>query len=197
VVGVQLKEMSATDIQLETSKVGLAIFQKLEERYKDTPIHVLSVDIGHIEFPAEVTEAIQQKIAKEQELERQEFVLAKTRKEAAIRVLEALKAAKQQRIISSTLDPLYVQRRAVEVYRKLAASPNKTVMVLPTTTTGTGMPLVMAGGAKKEITAQDEIMLKQMEAKYMRVAGSPEPAEAPPGSPPAPAAPAAPAPAPN
>jgi regulator of protease activity HflC (stomatin/prohibitin superfamily) len=175
VVRRQVVKVSATDIQLETSKVGLSIFQQLEERYKDTPIHVLSVDIGHIEFPSEVTEAIQHKIAKEQELERQEFVLAKTRKEAAIRVLEALKAAKQQRIISSTLDPLYVQRRAVEVYRRLAASPNKTVMVLPTTMEGTGMPLVTTQGRQKVATPQDDEMLKQMEAKYMKVAATPAP----------------------
>jgi regulator of protease activity HflC (stomatin/prohibitin superfamily) len=171
-VGRQVVTVSATDIQLETSKVGLGIFQRLEERYKDTPIRILSVDIGHIEFPAEVTDAIQLKIAKEQELERQEFVLAKTRKEAAIRVLEALKAAKQQRIISSTLDPLYVQRRAVEVYRKLAASTNKTIMVLPTTSDGTGMPLVTTAGKQKVVSAQDDVMLKEMEAKYMKVVGS-------------------------
>ena len=206
VVRRQVVTVSATDIQLETSKVGLAIFQRLEERYKDTPIRILSVDIGHIEFPTEVTDAIQLKIAKEQELERQEFVLAKTRKEAAIRVLEALKEAKQQRIISSTLDPLYVQRRAVEVYRKLAASTNKTIMVLPTTSDGTGMPKVTTAGNKKVVTAADDEMLKQMEAKYMKVAGSatleparpaPAPAEVPPAAP-APAAPApAPAPAPT
>jgi regulator of protease activity HflC (stomatin/prohibitin superfamily) len=209
VVRRQVVKVSATDIQLQTSKVGLAILQELEERYKGTPIHVLSVDIGHIEFPAEVTDAIQQKIAKEQELERQEFVLAKTRKEAAIRVLEALKAAKQQRIISSTLDPLYVQRRAVEVYRRLAASPNKTIMVLPTTQDGTGMPTVMTVGKQKIVGPADDAMLKEMEAKYMRVVGqageddaNSSPANALPGAagvPPArtaPQVPAAPAPAP-
>ena len=193
VVRRQVVTVSATDIQLETDKVGLAIFQHLEERYKDTPVHILSVDIGHIEFPAEVTEAIQQKIAKEQELERQEFVLAKTRKEAAIRVLEALKAAKQQKIISSTLDPLYVQRRAVEVYRRLAGGQNRTIMVLPTTSAGTGMPLVTAAGKQKIATAADEEMLKRMEAKYMKVVGSVDVPEPLPGAPlpvPAPAAPA-------
>ncbi len=195
VVRQKVVKVSATDIQLETNKVGLAIFQQLEERYKDTPIRILSVDIGHIEFPTEVTDAIQLKIAKEQELERQEFVLAKTRKEAAIRVLEALKSAKQQRIISSTLDQLYVQRRAVEVYRRLAASPNKTIMVLPTTMDGTGMPMVTTSSTKKIVTAQDDLMLKQMEAKYMKVAGSTTVVEEPPAGAAAPT-PAVPAPTP-
>jgi regulator of protease activity HflC (stomatin/prohibitin superfamily) len=187
VVRRQVVIVSATDIQLQTDKVGLAIFAQLEERYKSTPFHILSVDIGHIEFPAEVTAAIQLKIAKEQELERQEFVLAKTRKEAAIRVLEALKAAKQQRIISSTLDPLYVQRRAVEVYRKLAQSSNKTIMVLPTTQDGTGMPQVMTQGRLKVATAEDDAFLKQMETKYMKVAAAREPELPVPGAPVAPA----------
>jgi regulator of protease activity HflC (stomatin/prohibitin superfamily) len=204
VVRRQVVTVSATDIQLQTDKVGLAIYDQLVERYKGTPIRILSVDIGHIEFPAEVTAAISLKIAKEQELERQEFVLAKTKKEAAIRVLEALKVAKQQRIISSTLDPLYVQRRAVEVYRRLASAGNKTVMVLPTTEESTGMPMVTTRGQQKVVTAEDDRMLREMEAKYMKVAASaplPEPTPAPivpPATPPAtpPTAPPATAPAP-
>ncbi len=198
VVRRQVVEVSATQIQLETDKVGLAIYEKLLERYKDTPVQILSVDIGHIEFPTEVTAAIQLKIAKEQELERQEFVLAKTHKEAAIHVLEALKVAKQQRIISSTLDPLYVQRRAVQVYRLLAQSSNKTIMVLPTTSDGTGLPLVMTTGQRKIATGDDDKMLLEMEKRYMKVAATPELAPPVPGLPtPAPAAPApAPSPAP-
>jgi regulator of protease activity HflC (stomatin/prohibitin superfamily) len=190
VVRRQVVEVSATDIQLQTDKVGLAIYDRLVEHYKDTPIRILSVDIGHIEFPAEVTAAISLKIAKEQELERQEFVLDKTRKEAAIRVLEALKVAKQQRIISSTLDPLYVQRRAVEVYRKLAGAGNKTVMVLPTTPEGTGMPLVMTTGKQKVVSTEDEQMLDTMEKKYMSAAKA---TPVPPPSVPAPVVPPDPA----
>jgi regulator of protease activity HflC (stomatin/prohibitin superfamily) len=201
----EVMEVSAIEIQLRTDEVRQRINDKLIARYEGTPIGILSVDIGSIEFPKEVTEAIQAKIAKQQELERQEYVLAKTRKEAAIRVLEALKVAKQQRIISETLDPLYVQRRAVQVYRQLAASKNRTIMVLPNTDDGSAMPLVHSSGKRKILTAEDERLLKRMEEQYMEVAALPTPDLAdppkvlPPAAAPEPApvapAPVAPAPA--
>jgi regulator of protease activity HflC (stomatin/prohibitin superfamily) len=171
----EVMEVSAIEIQLKTDEVRQRIHDHLVKKYEGTPVGILSVDIGSIEFPKDVTAAIQAKIAKQQELERQEYVLAKTRKEAAIRVLEALKVAKQQRIISETLDPLYVQRRAVQVYRQLASSRNKSVMVLPNTDDGTAMPLVHTSGKRKELSADDEVLLRKMEERYMRVAREPTP----------------------
>jgi regulator of protease activity HflC (stomatin/prohibitin superfamily) len=167
VVRREVMRVSATDIQLKTDLVGKRIEEALLKKYKDTPIDIQSVDIGRFEFPEEVTQAIQQKIAKQQELQRQEFILEKTRKEAAIRVLDALRVAKKQRIISATLDPLYVQWRAVQVYRALAESPNKTVIMLPNTADGTGMPLVLTEGKRKVLTAEDEVYLAEMEKRYM------------------------------
>jgi regulator of protease activity HflC (stomatin/prohibitin superfamily) len=211
IVREQVTRFSATDIQLETPKVRKFIEEKLRARFNDTPVSIQSVDVGQIQFPKEVAEAISRKIAKKQELERQEFVLAKTRKEAAIRVLEALKVAKQQRIISSTLDPLYVQQRAVQVYRALSQSANKTIVMLPQSPEGTGLPLVQSQGKRKILSADDEKLLEEMERRYMRVAREaapstdpkprtpePDPSAAPAGAAqPAPArpAPASPAPA--
>ena len=187
IVREQVTRFSATDIQLETPKVRAFIEEKLRARFKDTPVSVQSVDVGQIQFPKQVAEAISRKIAKKQELERQEFVLAKTRKEAAIRVLEALKVAKQQRIISSTLDPLYVQQRAVQVYRALSASANKTIVMLPQSPEGTGLPLVQSRGKRKILTADDEKLLEEMERRYMHVAREAAPSMAPAGATPSPA----------
>ena len=176
IVREQVTRVSATDIQLETPKVRALIAEKLTTKFSTTPIMIESVDIGQIQFPKQVADAISRKIAKQQELERQDFVLAKTTKEAAIRVLEALKVAKQQRIISSTLDPLYVQQRAVQVYRTLSASTNRTVVMLPTTPEGTGLPQVLTEGKRKILTPADERLLEDMEARYMKVARRPSPA---------------------
>jgi regulator of protease activity HflC (stomatin/prohibitin superfamily) len=179
IVREQVTRFSATDIQLETPKVKQLIAEKLDARFGPTPVTIESVDIGQIQFPAEVATAIQRKIAKKQELERQEFVLAKASKEAAIRVLEALKIAKQQRIISSTLDPLYVQQRAVQVYRALASSPNRTIFTLPSMPDSTGMPAVLTEGKRKILSAADEQLLAGMEASYMKEAQKPPPSTDP------------------
>lgn len=183
IVREQVTRVSATDIQLETPKVRQLIAEKLTTKFNASPIMIESVDIGQIQFPKEVAEAISRKIAKQQELERQNFVLAKTTKEAAIRVLDALKTAKQQLIISSTLDPIYVQQRAVQVYRALSASSNRTIVMLPTTAEGTGLPQVLTEGKRKVLTPADEKLLADMEARYMKVARQPSPpmSGAPPG----------------
>jgi regulator of protease activity HflC (stomatin/prohibitin superfamily) len=148
IVREMVTRVSATDIQLETPKVRQLIADQLAASFAGTPMVIESVDIGQIQFPKEVAEAISRKIAKQQELQQQDFVLAKTKKEAAIRVLEALKVAKQQRIISSTLDPLYVQMRAVQVYKTLSAASNRTIVMLPTTPEGTGLPQVLTEGRR-------------------------------------------------
>jgi regulator of protease activity HflC (stomatin/prohibitin superfamily) len=208
IVREQVTRFSATDIQLETPKVRQLITEHLAGKFKATPISIESVDIGQIQFPSEVADAISRKIAKKQELERQEYVLAKTRKEAAIRVLEALKLAEQQRIISSTLDPLYVQQKAVQVYRTLAHSSNKVIMMLPNSPDATGMPSVLSSGKRKILTPADQQLLQDMERRYMKVAretpatDSPPPADSPESaesvdSPTLPAASPAPAPAPS
>jgi regulator of protease activity HflC (stomatin/prohibitin superfamily) len=170
IVRETVTEHKATEIQLDTPDVRARIEAKVREKYSDSPFMILSVDIGDIQFPDLLAQAIQKKIAKNEDLKRQEFVLEKAKKEAAITVLGALRVAEQQRIISSTLDPLYVQRKAVEVYRELGKSQNKTVFVLPNTAEGTGMPLVMSKGARKVLSAADEKLLADMEDKYMAMA---------------------------
>ena len=166
----------AEDLHHETSKVAGDIKAALKTRYKDTPVVIQSVDIDHLEFPPEVQDAIDKRVAKTEELKQQKFELQKARKEAAIRILKAIRIAKKQRIISSTLDPLYVQLRAVEVYRHLAESNNKTVMMLPNTTQGTGMPLVMTQGRRKVLSEREreqlDAELERISKKYADVASS-------------------------
>jgi regulator of protease activity HflC (stomatin/prohibitin superfamily) len=195
IVRREVTDISALDIQLKTEVVRQKIYERLIEKYAGTPVQIESVDIGNIQFPDAVTDAIALKIAKQQELQRQQYLLSQTEKEAAIRVLEALKAAKQQLIISSTLDPLYVQRMAVQVYKQLAGSKNNTILVLPNTADGTAMPLVLNSTTRKQLSASDERLLADMEAKYMTIARSatidiaPEDAATPPPVAPTPAAP--------
>jgi len=162
IVREQVTEFSALAIQLETPKVRAHIEEKLRaliEKTSDgklTPIVVESVDIGEIHFPEEVASAIERKIATKQELQRQRFVLAKTKKEAAIKVLEAIRVAKQQLIISSTLDPLYVQQRAIQVYRKVAKSDNQVTIVLPNSSEGTALPLILKPKSRRVLTDADK-----------------------------------------
>ncbi len=159
----QVTEFSALAIQLETPKVRAQIEEKLREQLeidprtgKPSPVLIESVDVGEIHFPKEVAEAIERKIATKQELERQRYVLAQTVEEANEKVLKAIGEAKQQLTISSTLDPLYVQYRAIQAYRKIAQSNNQTTIVLPNSSKGTALPLVLQPDSRRVFSQADK-----------------------------------------
>lgn len=159
----QVTEFSALAIQLETPKVRAQIEDKLREQLeidprtgKPSPVLIESVDVGEIHFPKEVANAIERKIATKQELERQRYVLAQTVEEANEKVLNAIAEAKQQLTISSTLDPLYVQYRAIQAYRKLAKSDNQTTIVLPNSDKGTALPLILQPTTRRTFGKADK-----------------------------------------
>lgn len=167
IIRTEITTIDAAKIQLETNRVSVRIKELLTAKYKDTPFEFMSVDIGRFGFPPRVDEAIQAKIAKQQELEQQQYLLDTAKKQAAIDVIQALQVNKRQRIIGESLDPLYVQWRAVQVYRKLAAASNDTVIMLPSTTEGTAIPKILSRGQQRKLmTAEDERELEEIEAYY-------------------------------
>jgi len=99
--------------------------------------------IRAIFLPEEVDRAIQAKIAAQQEAEAMTFKKQKAEQEALIRVVEARGLAQAQEIINSTLTPTYLQHEAIQAYRDLAGSPNTTFVILPTSPTSSGIPLIL------------------------------------------------------
>ena len=111
--------------------------------------HVIldNVLLRDIKLPEEVEQSVQLKIKAQQEAEAAEYKKQKAIKEAEIKVEEAKGIAKAQSIINQTLTPYYLQHEAIQTYRELAGSPNTTFVILPTSPTSSGMPLII-GGAK-------------------------------------------------
>jgi regulator of protease activity HflC (stomatin/prohibitin superfamily) len=99
--------------------------------------------IRGIFLPEEVDRAIQAKIASQQEAEAMTYKKQKAEQEAEIKIIEARGLAKAQEIINSTLTPTYLQHEAIQSYKELAGSPNTTFVIMPTSPTATGMPLIL------------------------------------------------------
>ncbi|MCP4448111.1 MAG: hypothetical protein GY811_22660 [Myxococcales bacterium] len=164
----QVTQFSALEIQLKTSEVRDQIQEKLREQLEIDPrtkavgpVIIESVDIGEIHFPKEVAEAIERKSATQEELNRQRYILARTVEEANEKVLKAIAEAKQQLTISSTLDPLYVQYRAIQAYRKISKSDNQTTIILPNSSEGTALPLVLQPKSRRVFTKADTIRIEK------------------------------------
>jgi regulator of protease activity HflC (stomatin/prohibitin superfamily) len=102
--------------------------------------------IRAIRLPADVDQAIQAKIAAQQEAEAMTYRREKAEREAEIKVIEARGLAESQEIINSTLTPNYLQHEAIQAYRELASKPSSTFVIMPTSPEATGMPLILGTG---------------------------------------------------
>ncbi len=168
IVRENVMRVPADEIQSKTRELGQQIKIDLTSNFEKAgaPIDIMSVDVGSFEFPVRVTKAIENKTAALQVLEQQEYKLEKTSREARIRYQEARRVREEQKVISASLDPLYIQREAVQVYKRIGESNNKTIIVLPNTADGTGMPLVKSAGKRKVLTEKEKVMLRNLDIKY-------------------------------
>lgn len=94
-------------------------------------------------LPQSVEDAIAIKMQTKQKSEEMEYRKEIAQKEAEIREIEAQGLSKAQGIINSTLTPNYIQFKAVEVYKELVNSKNTTFIVMPTSSKGAGIPLIL------------------------------------------------------
>lgn len=155
----------AYDIKNQSGEIGAEILSKMKERYKDTPIIVESVSIGNIDYPKKVADSVEEKLAKQQELERKEFEEQIAERDAKIRVKEAEGIAESQKIINETLTPQYLQHEAIQVQEKLANSPNTTIIYIPVGQSG--IPIVHNSEAERvnleEKTSTSDNSLRSLE----------------------------------
>jgi len=124
-------------------ELGQKIKERVVENLSPNGMNIDSVLIRKIILPNQVDDAIQKKLAAQQEAEAMDFKKVKAQKQAEIKIIEAEGLAKAQRIINSTLTPTYLQHEAIEAYKELAGSDNSTFVIMPTSTKGAGMPLIL------------------------------------------------------
>lgn len=95
----------------------------------DKGIIIERVLMKRIVLPASLTEAIEAKLAAEQDAQRMEFVLQRERQEAERKKIEAQGVADSQRILSEALSDEILRYEMIEAFRLLANSPNAKVII--------------------------------------------------------------------
>jgi regulator of protease activity HflC (stomatin/prohibitin superfamily) len=93
-----------------------------------------------IVLPKMVEEAINSKLAAEQEAERMKFVLMKEAQEAERKRVEASGIAEFQRIVSQGISEQLLKWKAIEVAGELSKSPNSKLVLLGDKT---GLPIIL------------------------------------------------------
>ncbi len=106
------------------------IFETLVADLTKRGIEVENILLRRIQLPPSVVEAINSKLAAEQEAERMRFVLVKEEQEAQRRRIEAQGIQDFQRIISQGLSDQLLRWKGIEATSRLAESTNSKVVIV-------------------------------------------------------------------
>ena len=127
------------------------IFKDLEENLGKRGVVVETILLRKVDLPKLVVEAINAKLAADQQAQQMRFVLDKERQEAERKRIEAQGIQDFQRIISQGLSEQLLRWKGIETTRALAESPNSKTVIIGGRD---GMPLIFntgpAGGAPEK-----------------------------------------------
>ncbi|TMB16940.1 MAG: hypothetical protein E6J59_17720 [Deltaproteobacteria bacterium] len=136
----EVQKLNGLEIKDRITEVGDLIAKRMGTLSKDTPFAVISVVVGNIQYPQEVANAVAEKMAATQVLERKQTEIEIEQREAQKRVVQAEGVAKAMAIINERLSAQYLQHEAIEAQKAMVGSPNHTAIYLPVGPMG--VPLV-------------------------------------------------------
>jgi hypothetical protein len=119
------------------------VLAAMKKQFSDTPIEFLSVNIGNIEYPPVVVESVINKFVTYQDNQRKDIELRIERKKIQIRIAEAKGTSDAQKIVRTSLDPMFLQFEALKAVQQLAGSDNTTFLITPYSAEGGGAPVIM------------------------------------------------------
>jgi regulator of protease activity HflC (stomatin/prohibitin superfamily) len=133
------EEIYSTKREEIANKIKEAMSAEMKTKFLD----VQNVIIRDVVLPKKITDAINDKLAADQDAQRMEFVLLKETQEAERKRIEAKGISDFQKIVSSGLTPDLLKWKGIEATEKLAESPNSKVVVIGSGKDG--LPLILGG----------------------------------------------------
>ena len=144
----EIQRLNGLEIKDRITPVGAAISQRVLELTKDTPFLVTSVVVRNIQYPDEVANAVSQKMAATQVLERKQTEIQIEEREKQKRIVKAEGIARSMEIINTRLTSQYLQHEAIEAQKAMVGSPNHTTIYIPVGPMG--VPLVGTFDAQRQ-----------------------------------------------
>jgi len=140
----------ATDLySMRRDEFVTGISKQLEEKFQRRGIMLEQVLLRNVVLPDKVKEAIDEKIAADQDAQKMVYVLQKEQKEAERKKVEAEGIATAQKIIANSLTPMYLQWNYIQTLKSLVNSQNSTFVITPYDQKLTPMLNVPAPSSKK------------------------------------------------
>ena len=125
----------------EREKIANEMFALFARLASERGIVVQQVLLRKIGLPLVVSNAIQEKLRREQEAEQMKFVLQKEQQEAERKRIEAQGIADFQRIVAQGISSQLLEWKGIEATEKLAASSNTKIVVIGNSKTG--LPIIL------------------------------------------------------
>ncbi len=125
------------------SEVEGAIIEETRKTLSENFIDMRALLIRSINLPAQIKEAIENKLKQEQEALAYEFRLSREKSEAERKRIEAQGVSDYNRIISASLTENILKQRGIEATLELSQSANAKVVVVGSGKDG--LPLILGG----------------------------------------------------
>ena len=123
-------------------EVASAVFNELTSEAAKKWIVVQNVLIRDVQIPAKISEAINFKLAADQEAQRMQFINEKEKLEADRKRIEARGIADFQKIVATGLTDNYLKWKGIETTEKLATSQNAKVIVVGNSSSS--LPIILS-----------------------------------------------------
>ncbi len=112
------------------NELATEMFEKLSLEVKNKFVTIENILIRDVQIPPKIAEAINFKLAAEQEALRMKFTIDKERKEAERKKIEAQGISDFQKIVSAGITPSLLKWKGIEATQKIAESPNSKVIII-------------------------------------------------------------------
>lgn len=125
--GLRDSAANLTATELYTSKRQAfvdQVTQKLKAAFEARGITLEQVLLRNVILPDQITKAINDKIAADQEAQKMAFVLQKEKQEAERKRIEAEGQARAQQIVSASLTPQIIEYQRIQALREIGAKGN-------------------------------------------------------------------------
>lgn len=141
--GITVKHEAKDLYTSSREMVASEIFQDLETDMHKRGLVVEKILLRRIQLPQSVVEAINSKLAADQEAQRMKFVLAKEQQEAERKRIEAQGIQDFQRIVSQGISEQLLRWKGIEATAHLAESSNTKIIIVGGKD---GLPLILNTG---------------------------------------------------
>lgn len=124
-------------------EVATRLIDVMKSKLKHQFIVIENVVIRDVQIPAKISEAINFKLAAAQDAQKMEFTIAKERKEAERKRIEAQGIADFQKIVSAGITTSLLKWKGIEATLKIAESPNTKIVIIGND--AGSLPVILSG----------------------------------------------------